>query len=263
MVNKLIESGDSQFYKINIAGFSTDHFKTFNPEGYTILCRLGETCDGLHYFPKTSKIILETHDQCRLLFNHLETEFITNIAKDLGISPESAVETSMSFFSDKSVVVQPTGFQGNFYKFMRYTQNSVPMIYTSEAVSILKTTGLTGLQIITKAPLTFVGATYIGAVFFSYCGSVAGNNAVGAICNATSFGLSRPMRGIELTLNGLILTPISNAIGLPLMLNGTQELLKGKGIALQDYKAIGIAFEKIGNSTVMQKIKAIYKIVKP
>lgn len=99
------------------------------------------------------------------------------------------------------------------------------MSYTSEAVAILKTTGMTGFQIIIKAPLTFVGATYIGAMFFSYCCSVAGNNPVGLICNYTSFVLSRPMRGIEITLNGLILRPISNTIGIPLVLNNTQEML--------------------------------------
>jgi hypothetical protein len=151
--------------------------------------------------------------------------------------------------------------QGKFYNMMRYTQNSLPMVYTCEAVSILKTTNMTGIQLIAKAPLTFVGATYVGAVFFGYCGGIAGNNAVGSICNFTSFALSRPMRGVEVTLNGLILGPISNLVGLPLILNGTQELLDGKGIALQDYKKIGIAFERISNSNVVKKVKDIYNIL--
>ena len=71
------------------------------------------------------------------------------------------------------------------------------------------------------------------------------------------------MRSVELTLNGLILRPISNLVGLPLILNGNQELLDGKGIAVQDYKKIGIAFEKINNSTVVQKVKDIYNILTP
>ena len=117
---------------------------------------------------------------------------------------------------------------------MRYAQGSMPMCCTCEAVSALKTTGMTGIQVVVKALLTFVGATYIGAVFFGYCGSIAGNNTVGRICNVTSFGLSRPMRGVEITLNGLFLRPISNLVGLPIILNGTQELLDGKGISLQE-----------------------------
>jgi hypothetical protein len=247
--------------KINIAGFSIDNFKTFNPEGYTILCRLGETCEGLHYFPSTSKIILDNNGQSHLLSNRLQIDFIPSVATDLGISQEAAIKTSIDFFSDKKVVVQPTGLQGKLYNMIRYAQNSVPMVYTSEAVSILKTNGMTGIQVVVKAPLTFVGATYIGAVFFGYCGSIAGNNTVGRICNVTSFGLSRPMRGVEITLNGLILRPISNLLGLPLILNGTQEMLAGKGISLQEYTKIGIAFERLSNSTAVKKTRKIYGIL--
>ncbi len=63
-------------------------------------------------------------------------------------------------------------------------------------------------------------------------------------------------------LNGLILRPISNFVGLPLILNGTQEMLNGQGISLQEYTKIGIAFEKITNSTAIKKAKGIYKILR-
>nr|YP_010283328.1 hypothetical protein MKU01_pgp046 [Psammodictyon constrictum]ULD16447.1 hypothetical protein [Psammodictyon constrictum] len=246
--------------KINISGYSLDNYKTFNPEGYTVLCRLGEACDGLSYFPKTSKIVLDTRQHSHLI-NNFE-QLIPNIAEDLGTTKQVALKKSMDFFSATQVTVQPTGIQGKFYKIMRGAQNVIPMAYTSEAVSILKTTGMTGFQIITKAPLTFVGATYIGAMFFGYCGSVAGNNTVGLLCNSTSFVLSRPMRGVEITVNGLILRPISNTIGLPLILNGTKEMLAGKGLSLQEYTKIGIAFERICNSTVVKKTKKIYGILR-
>ena len=80
---------------------------------------------------------------------------------------------------------------------MNSAQNFVPMSLTSEAVSILKTTGMTGYKIIRTAPLTFVGATYIGDTFFSYCGSVTDNNPVGLVFNSASFLLSRPRRGVK------------------------------------------------------------------
>ena len=246
--------------KINISGYSLDNYKTFNPEGYTILCRLGETCDGFSYFPKTSKIVLDTRQQS-LLINNLE-RFIPNIAEDFGITQQAALEKSVDFFSNTQVTVQPTGIQGKFYKMMQGAQNFIPMAYTSEAVSVLKTTGMTGFQIINAAPLTFVGASYIGAMFFGYCGSIAGNNPLGLVFNSASFVLSRPMRGVEITLNGLILRPISNTIGLPLVLNGTQEMLAGKGLSIQEYAKVGIAFERISNSKVVQKIKKIYQILR-
>ena len=135
------------------------------------------------------------------------------------------------------------------------------MGYTSKAVSVLRTTGITGVEIITKAPLTFVDGTYIGALLFGYCGSVAGNNAIGLVFNSTSFVLSRPMRGVEITLKGLILRPISNAIGVPLLLYCTQEMLTGKRLSVEEYTKIGIAFERINNSTLIKKARRIYGII--
>ena len=245
--------------KINISGYLTDNYKTFNPEGYTILCRIGQASDGLSYFPKTSKIVFDTDQQNRLLHNF--EQLLPNIAQDFGITEQAAFEKSANFFSNIQVTVQPVGIQGKIYKIMKSAQDFIPMTYTSEAVSVLKSTGMTGLHVISRAPLTFVGATYIGALFFGYCGSIAGNNSVGLVFNTTSFVLSRPMRGVEIVLNGLILRPISNLSGLPFILNGTQEMLNGKGLSVQEYTKIGIAFERIANSTLVKKSKKIYKII--
>lgn len=249
--------------KINISGYSLDNYKTFNPEGYTILCRLGDVSDGLSYFPKTSRLVLDTSQQSRLMnnLNNFE-QFVPNIAEDFGITKQAALEKSVDFFSNTQVTVQPTGIQGKFYEIMKSAQNFVPMAYTSQAVSILKTTSMTGLQIIPQAPLTFVGAAYIGALFFGYCGSIAGNNPVGLVFNSTSFVLSRPMKGVGITLNGLIFRPLSNVIGVPLILNGTQEMLTGKGLPIEEYTKIGIAFERISNSAIVKKGIKIYKIIR-
>jgi len=95
-------------------------------------------------------------------------------------------------------------------------------------------------------------------MLFGYCGTVAGNNPVGSVVNFPSFVVSRPMRGVEITLNGLLLRPISNVVGLPFLFNGTQEILAGKGLSLEDYTKIGIAFERIRNSTVVPKTRKTY-----
>ena len=58
--NKVGVSLGESVCKINISGYTLDNYKTFNPEGYTILCRLGEASDGFSYFPKSSKIVLDT-----------------------------------------------------------------------------------------------------------------------------------------------------------------------------------------------------------
>lgn len=74
-INKVKVSVVEPICKINISGYSLDHYKTFNPDGYTILCRLGETSGGLTYLSKTSKI-----------------------AEDFGISQQDAIEKSVNFF---------------------------------------------------------------------------------------------------------------------------------------------------------------------
>lgn len=61
------------------------------------------------------------------------------------------------------------------------------------------------------------------------------------------------MRSVEITLNGLFLRPFSNVIGMPLILNGTQEMLAGKGLPMQEYTKIGIVFERLNNSIVLLK----------
>ena len=124
--------------KINIARYSLDNFKTFDPTGYTVLCRLGETCDGLNYFPVTSKIVLNVGQQSQLGYNL--QNLLPNIAKDLAISEEAAIQTATDFFSDKKVVVQPVGIQGKVYNIMRSAQNYIPMIYTSQVLTTIKTT---------------------------------------------------------------------------------------------------------------------------
>ena len=72
------------------------------------------------------------------------------------------------------------------------------------------------------------------------------------------------MRGVEITLNGLILQPLSNVTGFSLILNGTSEILDGKGIKITDYAKISIAFERVSNVTSKKAkwFKKVYDAVK-
>lgn len=249
--------------KINIIGYSVDEFKTFNPEGYTIMCNLGEVCDNIQYFPNTSKIVLTSDNYSQLYFS-FQRDFLPNLAGDLGVSKEVAFEKAVDFLTTTEIRVQPIGIQGKVYNAMRTGQDYLSMATSTKAVVALKTAGYTGLDIITKGqgPLVFVGITYLGSVVAGYAGSVAGDNAVGLLFNGTSWVLSRPMRGTEVILNGLILGPISRATGFPVILNGTQELLNGKGIEVKDYNKIGAAFDRIVNSKIINKVKDIIGVLK-
>lgn len=248
-------------FNVNVQGYSLDNFKTFNPNDYTILCRIGETCDGLTFFPKTSKLFLTINGaESNLIASKLD-ELVPKVANDLGVTEGQAIRTIDKFLDGKSVSVIPKGIQGYIYTAVQTTQNSAIAVSSSRIVSVLKTTGATGLQIIIENPLQAAGLSCMGGIFFSYLGSVASNNTVGLICNTTSYVLTRPMRVVEVVLNGLILGPIANRTGLPIILNGTAEVTVGMGLTVKEYSKMGTAFEKFINSKFLKKIKKIYKII--
>lgn len=153
MFNKIPESSQliklDQSCKINISDFSIDEFKTFNPEGFNILCRLGEGCDSLQYFPNTFKIVLNSYNFSQLYFS-FQREFLLNLADDFGVSKSVALKKAANFLTTQEPSVQPVGFQGKIYNAMLHSQDYLSMVALSKAVVALKTSGFTGLEIITK-----------------------------------------------------------------------------------------------------------------
>ena len=93
--------------KISISGYLLYHYKIFNPEGYTIMCRLREASDGLNYSPRTSKIVLDSGQQIKLMYNF--EQFVPNVVEDLEISQQAALKKSDKFFANTRFIVQPTG----------------------------------------------------------------------------------------------------------------------------------------------------------
>jgi len=91
--------------KIDISGYSLDNFRNFNPEGFTMLCHLGEASDGLRYFPKSSQIVLNTSQHSTLIKNF--QRFIPNIAEDFEISQEAALQKSIDFFRINKLLLNP------------------------------------------------------------------------------------------------------------------------------------------------------------
>ena len=158
--------------KVNVHGFTLAEYRKFNPNGYTILCNLGETCQGVTYFPNTATVVLDANGTSNLLYN-FQNYYLPNLATDLQVTQTEALSTSVDFFQNKQVRINPTGIQGTVYRTMQSLQNYIPMTNLAQAVTSLRTTGVTGFEIITSAPLTFVGSTYVGAMFFAYCGSRA------------------------------------------------------------------------------------------
>lgn len=88
----------------------------------------------------------------------------------------------------------------------RGIQNVTPFLYTVNAVSYAKTIGLSGLKVITGAPMT------VAAVLLQYGALACGDNIGGR----ASWLFARPMWTVETVLNSFILKPISYGTGIPL-----------------------------------------------
>ena len=70
------------------------------------------------------------------------------------------------------------------------------------------------------------------------------------------------MKCVELVLNGCVLRPVSQVLGLPLLLNATDELTNGIGIPIEEYAKIGLAFEHLSNSAFLKKLKRVWTVLK-
>jgi len=70
--------------RISLSKYSLNHCEIFNPEGYTILCPREEASNGLGYFFKIFKIVLNTGQQSRFIYNLYQ--FVSNIIEYFEIS---------------------------------------------------------------------------------------------------------------------------------------------------------------------------------
>lgn len=248
-----------QICKVDVSGYTIDQFKTFDPNGYTILCRLGESCDAINYFPGSAKIVINVGEQSHI--TSILEDFGPGLSKDLLISENAAIQKATDFFSDKSIIVQPVGVQGKVYNAMRKTQDISSIHQLSRALNSINLHGMRGVAIVQKAPMTFIGVTYVTAMAFAYFSAVAGDNAVGLTFYYTSYVLSRPMWGVELVANSLVLKPVSNLIGLPMVVNGTQTMLNGEGLPVREYAKIGAAYKRLVESNWFKKARKIAQII--
>ncbi len=246
---------------VNIDGYANCYDYSFvDPKGYSIVCTLGDISDGVDFYTKSKVIVINSKSSKNLMSNF--HQLLPKASQRLGVTVDTAYNDVTDFFKDKTIVVQHTGLQKKVYLSMRYLQNTLPAMQTYRAVTIAKTIGLTGKEIITKAPMTTVGTLYLGALFFEYCSIACGDNIVGRACGSIGWTCSRPMWCVETVLNGLFLRPLSHFIGLPMILNATQEIQRGAGLDLKDAAQISKAYNRISNSVVVDKCKKIVAIVR-
>ena len=100
----------------------------------------------------------------------------------------------------------------------------------ARTLTMAKAAGVSGLTLIKAQPLLVIVLPTVGAIFFHGCGAIAGNNRRG--CNTIGIGnvLNIPMRFTELTYNTYLGPFVNKTLGIPTILNYTQQAQRGPGL---------------------------------
>lgn len=76
-----------------------------DPERYTILCKTSKYCDVLNFFLNTNTIVLQGNTKNYLFFTDFRQRFILELAEELKVTPQAALEKFINFFEDKTLLV--------------------------------------------------------------------------------------------------------------------------------------------------------------
>jgi len=229
----------------NLDKFSHSAYVGFDHTGYTICIELEKCCNHLQYFPESELFIATSKDLC--CFSEKLDPIVENVSKALDISETEATDKLVNFFKTKTINVIPQGLSGKFYKSGYLAQTCLPSMYSVQVIAAAKTVGVSGIGILNSTPIFVIALSTIGAQFFAGVGIIASDNFVGRTCNVISWTLNRPMAGVELVLNNIVLFPITKVTGIPLLLNYTKVLSNGEGVDIRTIRQIaGKAKKKYG-----------------
>ena len=111
------------------------------------------------------------------------------------------MQQAQNFFSDKKVIAQAQGVQGNLYKMGSYLQSAWSAGLVANTLALAKVAGATGAEILKAQPFLAVAIPTTGAMFFYGCGAIVGNTKVGKALITTGDALALPMKGVEIMWN--------------------------------------------------------------
>jgi len=117
-IRKETKLADVKKHFIDISSMSSSAIEKFNPEGYTISCKLQKYSDVRYYFAKSRTIVMTNTDVGG--FSSNLQHFSVSIAETLNIQIENAYLAMDNFFSNKLVIIKPRGIPVKFYEIGRY-----------------------------------------------------------------------------------------------------------------------------------------------
>ena len=159
---------------------------------------------------------------------------ISSLSSDLVITKESAMQKAQKFFSDKNVIVQAEGVQGNLYKVGSYLQSTGSAGFVANTLALAKVAGVSGFQILKAQPYLAVAIPTTGAMLFYGCGAIIGNNTFGKALINTGDAPALPMKGVEIMWNSYGNPIIQKVFGIPVILNMTQTFKTGPGYTVEE-----------------------------
>lgn len=221
----------------------------FDYSDYTICNELVKSCGDLSYLPNTKTFVFTNASFCHLVENDM---FVNNVSKALGISQGEAGHQIADFFSDKMLLVQQKGVQGYVSKIGTFAQTAGSASMVARTVTMAKVAGVSGLKVVKAQPLLVVALPTVGAMFFYGCGTIVGNNTIGRTCNTIGNVLNLPMRFSEMTYNSYIGPFLHKTIGLPTILNYTQQVKRGPGLDASEALKI---LQATNNTSILGNIK--------
>lgn len=158
------------------------------------------------------------------------SQFADAVARALNVSETSATKAIAEFFDDNTLLVQPTGFQGGLYGVTNFIESTASAYMVGWTVIAAKVAGVSERTLIQAQPLMLIAVHTVGAMFFYGCSTLFPNTTLGCFCDKVGYGLSRPMRLVELNYNAYVVPIINITFGIPTVLNFTQQMHRGPGL---------------------------------
>lgn len=234
-LDRISESSDSKLKKLSstVPLVLESSKLPFGDEfSYQFCNQIAQICGTVHSIPETQTIVLDYNGFCRLVSN--SDVLINTLASELEITQQSAMQQAQEFFSNKNVVVQAGGVQGNLYKVGSYLQSAGSAGLVANTLAVAKLAGVNGLQILQAQPFLVVAIPTTGAMFFYGCAAIIGNNPVGKALMTTGDVLALPMKGVEVMWNSYGNRLTQKVFGIPTILNMTQTFKTGPGYTVQE-----------------------------
>lgn len=205
----------------------------------------------LSVIPETKTLLINTEDFAQLMSDGPQS-VISNISANCNLNQTEAIKEISSFFEDKTLLVQPKGFQKFIYRAGTTLQTAGSASLATTTIANARAAGVTGYRIVRANPVILIAIPTLFGLGFHGCAALAGNTTIGRICTKAGNVCNYPMLGVELVYNAYLAPRIQKYLGLPTVLNYTSQVQRGSGFSFEEAVDMLIASK---NNSVLKTVK--------